>query len=234
MRLTRLLFTFLNMAAVTHLTADSRTPIFADDFEGRTEIGGDYVTALAGTDAWVIKDGVLIGKQTNPAHGAVIRKELPFGDIDMEIEFRFSGGSRFNWVIDDKNEKSVHAGHICRLSISPNSLKISDDKTGGMNLEVRAQRQATDLSEDSNKALEDLLNSTSSSARLALKERQWYHLRVLIQGDLMEAYIDGKLVSSLRSPGIAHPTKTKFGPTVNDATIDFDNLKVFKASPTYK
>ena len=31
----------------------------------------------------------------------------------------------------------------------------------------------------------------------------------------------------LRSPGIDHPTKTKFGFTVNGETIDFDNLKVY-------
>ena len=207
-----------------------RTLIFSDDFESRTEIGDDYVTALAGTEAWTIKEGILIGKQTNPGHGAVIRKELQFGDIDIETDFCFNGGSRFNWVIDDKNEKSVHAGHICRVSISPNSLKISDDKTGGMNLEVRAQRQDKNLSEKKKKALEDLLQRTSSSAKLALKRGQWYQLRVRIEGELMEVYIDSKLVASLRSPGIAHPTKTKFGPTVNEATIDFDNLKVFKAS----
>jgi len=218
---------FLGLASLTIHGAHHRTPIFADDFEGRTKIGKDYVTALAGTDAWTIKDGVLIGKQTNPEHGAVIRKELPFRDINIEVDFRFSGGSRFNFVIDDKNEKSVHAGHICRLSISPNSLKISDDKTGGMNLKVRAQRQDNNLPEKKKKALDNLLGRTTSSAKLALKKDQWYHLRVRIQGDLMEAYIDSKLVASLRSPGIAHPTKTKFGPTVNDATIDFDNLKVY-------
>ncbi|MDA0349084.1 MAG: DUF1080 domain-containing protein [Verrucomicrobia bacterium] len=224
------IFSLVCLLAVTIQAAHNRTLIFSDDFEGRIEIGDSYVTTLAGTDAWVIKDGVLIGKQTNPGHGAVIRKELPFGDLDMEIDFRFSGGSRFNWVIDDKNEKSVHAGHICRLSISPNSLKISDDKTGGMNLEVRAQRQDEHLSEKKKQSLEDLLQKTSSSAKLALEKGQWYRLRVRIQGDLMEAYIDSKLVANLRSPGIAHPTKTKFGPTVNDATIDFDNLQVFEAA----
>ena len=59
---------------------------------------------------------------------------------------------------------------------------------------------------------------------------QWYRLRVVINGELMEAYLDGKRVAGVRSPGIAHLTKTKFGMTVNGSTIDFDNLKVYKVS----
>jgi hypothetical protein len=210
--------------------AHHRSLVFQDNFEGRSEIGDAYFTALAGDDAWVIQDGILIGKQTNPAHGAVIRTELPFADIDIVIDFRFSGGSRFNFVIDDNNEKSVHAGHICRVSISPNNLKISDDKTGNMNLSVRAKRQSETLSEGEKKSLQDLLDRSAASAELSLTEGRWYQLRVRIQNDLMEAYIDSKLVASLRSPGIAHPTKTKFGMTVNGATIDFDNLLVYQAS----
>ena len=205
-----------------------RTLVFSDDFEDRSEIGPHYITALAGSDAWTIRDGALIGKQTNPDHGAVIRKELSFADIDIEVDFRFSGGSRFNFVIDDKNEKMVHAGHICRVSISPNSLKISDDKTGGMNLEVRALRQTENLSEAKQQSMNALLKRTSKSATISLTQDQWYRLRVRIQNELMEAYIDQKLVASLRSPGFGHPTKTKFGMTVNEATIDFDNLAVYK------
>ena len=44
----------------------------------------------------------------------------------------------------------------------------------------------------------------------------------------MEAHLDGKKITSLRSPGIDHPTKTKLGMTVVESTIDFDNLKIFK------
>ena len=97
-----------------------------------------------------------------------------------------------------------------------------------MNLEVRALRQTENLSETQQQALDALLKRTSKSATIHLKQDQWYRLRVRIQNDLMEAYIDQKLVASLRSPGFAHPTKTKFGMTVNETTIDFDNLAVYE------
>ena len=61
---------------------------------------------------------------------------MDFDDVDIQFNFRFGDGKSFNFVIDDANEKSVHAGHICRVSIIPKYLRIGDDKTGSMNLEV--------------------------------------------------------------------------------------------------
>ena len=48
--------------------------------------------------------------------------------------------------------------------------------------------------------------------------------------DFKKAFIDGELITKLKSPGIDHPTKSKLGMTVNGTTIDFDNFKVFTDS----
>ncbi|MCM2369164.1 sulfatase-like hydrolase/transferase [Rhodopirellula sp. ICT_H3.1] len=205
----------------------NRVTRFADDFEGRTEVGPHYMTALGAEDAWTIVDGALIGKQTRDDHGAVIRTEMKFADIDLEFDFRFNGGSRFNLVMDDKHEKSVHAGHICRVSITPKKLTLSDDKIGGMNLKVREQRQDKNLSVEDKQSLDALLAKTQSSASIAVKPGEWHRLRARIRGDIMAVFLDGEKVAALQSPGFAHPTKTKYGFTVNGATIDFDNVNVF-------
>jgi len=205
---------------------DGRPVLFHDAYEGRNKPGDKYTTARATEDAWNIVDGVLVGKQTFDDHGAVIRTELPFDDIDIAFDFRFNGGTRFNFVIDDKNEPTVHSGHICRVSISPKHLTISDDKTGSMNLEVRKRRKDTSLSAEETADLEKNLARTRSGVKVAIKPGEWLNLRVRIKGDTMKAFLDGELTTSLRSPGFDHPTKTKFGFTVNGATIDFDNLKV--------
>ncbi len=107
------------------------------------------------------------------------------------------------------------------------ALTVGDDKTGAMNLKVREQRKSESLSVGEQAALEALLEKTQSSAKIKLNQSEWHRMRVRIEGDLMEAYLDGERVASLTSPGIDHPTKTKFGMTVNGSTIDFDNLKVF-------
>ena len=158
--------------------------------------------------------------------------ELDFDDVDIQFDFRFSGGKSFNLVIDDANEKSVHAGHICRASIFPKSLRIGDDKTGSMNLEVRKQRQDKTLSTEDAEALQELLARTQSSAKISIKPGEWHTLRIRIRGDIMKAFLDGELVTSLRSPGFDHPTKTKFGFTVNGESIDFDNLVVKRLETT--
>ncbi|MEM9645656.1 MAG: family 16 glycoside hydrolase [Planctomycetota bacterium] len=210
-----------------NVSSADRGPIFKDDFEGRDSLGDGYVVGPGMDSAWRVVDGVLLGKQVRDDHGSVMRKQLDFQDIVIEFKFRFSGGSRFNFVIDDKQEKSVHAGHICRVSISPKKLTIGDDKTGTMNLEVRARRKDTNLSPEKREELAKFLEQKQASAPTDLRQGKWYHMRVSIHGDRMDANLDGKLVASLRSPGIAHPTKTQFGMTVNGSTIDFDDLKVF-------
>lgn len=204
-----------------------RVLVLQDDFDNRETPGDKYTLSSAGSDGWTIRDGVLTGKQVTDRHGAVIRRQLKFDDIDVGIDFRFSGGSRFNFVIDDKNEKSVHAGHICRVSISRRRITIGDDKLGAMNLKVRAQRQNAALPEDQKRELQSFLKTKQESAVLQLDDGRWYTLRIRIAGDLMTASIDGLKTVSLRSAGLDHPTKTQFGMTVTGETIDFDNLKVY-------
>lgn len=157
------------------------TPSFKDDYENRTQIGRQYTTARGHEDAWTVSDGILVGKQTNNDHGAVIRTELEFDDVDIQFDFRFSGGKSFNFVIDDQNEKSVHAGHICRVSVFSKSLRIGDDKLGAMNLEVRRQRQDNNLSGKAAAALAQLLKRTQSSAKVDIKPGKWHTLRIRIR-----------------------------------------------------
>jgi arylsulfatase A-like enzyme len=206
------------------------TVTFEDDYEGRDTIGNRYTTARGHDDSWSVKDGLVIGKQTKDDHGAVIRTELEFDDVDIQFDFRFTGGTSFNVVIDDADEKSVHAGHICRASIFPKYLMISDDKTGAMNLEVRKQRADIDLTQEKADVLKQRLDRTRASAKVAIIPNQWHRLRLRVRGDTMKAFLDNEVVTTLKSPGFAHPTKTKFGFTVNGQSIEFDNLVVRQPS----
>lgn len=193
---------------------------FEDHFDTPESLK-NYAT-LKPADAWSVRDGILIANQTDPSHGCVIRKHINFDDVTMEIKFRFNGGSRFNFVFDDQNEKSVHAAHICRVSLSPKQLRISDDKSGSMNLDIRKRRKQNTLTAED----KETLSAAQTSAPLNLKKGQWYQLQVIIKGDTLEAFIDQKPIVKLKSPGIDHPTFTKLGMTVTGTTIDFDDFKV--------
>ncbi len=227
---------FVTTSLLTHSTlvadeASSGLPetkvLFEDDFEGRSTLGEGYRAGRGMEAGWSIRDGVLFGKQIRDDHGSTMRKQMEFADLHVSFDFRFNGGSRFNFVIDDNNEKSVHAGHVARASLSPKRISISDDKLGSMNLEVREKRKAKSLPAEQQKELEDLLARTQASAAIHAKPGTWHHLELTIHGTVMTVHLDGKEVVSLDSPGFAHPTKTQFGMTVNGSSIDFDNLCVF-------
>lgn len=122
--------------ATTAVDESRRRVVIEDNFDDREIVGDAYTLKETSKKGWTIEDGSLIGRQVNDNHGVVIRRNHDFADIDLEIDFRFSGGTRFNFVLDDINEKSVHSSHICRVSISPKQLYVRDDKTGSMNLET--------------------------------------------------------------------------------------------------
>ena len=207
---------------------DKAKIVFEDDF-GRKIIGDQYQHKYNNpNEVFPIIDGVLVCHQLNPEHGSVLRRNMDFKDIDVVFDFRFSGGTSFNFVMDDQNEKSVWASHISRVSVFRNSVILQDDKTGFFNLDIRAQRQNKNLPPEDKKALDELLASKRKTAKMNFVEGQWYQLRVLLKGDTLEVWIDGMSIAKLQSPGLAHPTKTKFGWTVNGSHIDFDNLKVFQ------
>ncbi|KLU07224.1 putative signal peptide protein [Rhodopirellula islandica] len=227
---------FVTTSLLTHSTlvadeASSGLPetkvLFEDDFEGRSTLGEGYRTGRGMEAGWSIRDGVLFGKQIRDDHGSTMRKQMEFGDLYVSFDFRFNGGSRFNFVIDDNNDKSVHAGHVARASLSPKRISISDDKLGSMNLEVRQKRQQKSLPAEEQKELDALLARTQASAEISAKRGEWHQLELIIRGTVMTVHFDGNEVVSLDSPGFAHPTKTQFGMTVNGTSIDFDNLKVF-------
>ena len=66
-----------------------------------------------------------------------LHAQLDFRDAAIDFSFKYDGGERFNFVIDDKKCEEVHAGHICRVSFRKERFTIQDDRTGVMNLEVR-------------------------------------------------------------------------------------------------
>ncbi|MEW4565526.1 family 16 glycoside hydrolase [Bremerella sp. JC770] len=205
--------------------------LFSDDFENRSSLGDAYATAKSKNGAWVIQEGVLVGKQTESDHGAVIRTEFPFNNVEIDFDFRIQGGKSFNFVIDDKHEKSVHAGHICRVSVLPNRITLGDDKTGSMNLEVRKQRQSNDLSAAQRKQLQERLQHTQKRVAVPDLSDTWHHLRIRLDNDVMSLFLDAQPVATLKSPGLSHPTKNKLGFTVIGESFAFDNLVIRKLSP---
>ena len=194
------------------------TEIFSDLFE-RAELGSAWRVV---TPAFTIADGVLKGSQTRSDHGAVGSIHAPFRDGVIEFRFRFEGATSINAVCDDKGFKGSHAGHICRVAITPKQIRLGDDKEGVMRNDILEMRK-----DPARKAeAEKLLAGRGSTVPVKLEPGQWHTMRIAITGDTLRAALDGAPVASLQSPGIAHATKTDFHFTVTGKDALLDDIRI--------
>jgi len=197
--------------------------LLEDNFE-RKELGKQWRLRIG---SFAIRDGVLVGTE-NPedGHGAVVQAPVAFSNAIIEFSFRIVDGRAFNFVVNDKACKTVHAGHICRVAVSMKGFRLGDDKEGVMRKDIFAMRRDPIRKKEA----EVLLVGRSKNLPFKLKANQWYRMRVSMIGDEMRLRLDGRELGVLRSSGIGHPTKSDFCFTVKGKQVEFDKVRVWKAT----
>ncbi|MGA0133977.1 MAG: hypothetical protein ACO3ND_06450 [Opitutales bacterium] len=216
--------------------------LFSDDFSG-AQPDARWVRVVP---TFSVDGGVLRGVQTRvkdeptkdgkgvvKAHAAVHGLNVPTKDSVVEVKVRFDGATMMDVELDDREYTGAHYGHICRaqLRIDPKSGKgsvvIIDEKEGGMRNDIRAMK------DDPSKkgAMAKLLVGRSASFPAEVVKGKWHALTVEIVGDQIRVVLDGKPVAYLKSPGIAHATKSRYEFGVAGPGGVFDDLKVYAASP---
>lgn len=210
--------------AVSSFAADFPRVIFSDDFsaEGFGKAWGHYKSSS------VVKDGMLIGITAPTSdHSAVDNiKFTGEKDLQVSVKFRFVSdkAKSFNVWFDDKNYKGSHAGHICQASISPTGVNLADAKTGGFDLSngLYDRKKANQLTDDEKKMLAG--KQKRIPAKISLNE--WHTLVVTTQGDTISVSIDGKVVGSFQSAGVAHDTKSLVSLTTNPVDVHYDDFSI--------
>jgi hypothetical protein len=197
--------------------------LFADDFE-RAELGKDWKQVIG---TFGVRDGVMVGSQTRADHGAVGRVSVPMKDAVVEFRFQLAGSTGVNCVFDDRTYKGSHAGHICRVALTPRQIRLGDDKEGVMRNDIFEMRRDPQRK----KAADKLLVGRGTAIKASLKQNQWYQVRIEIVEDEMRVSLDGKAIGRLQSAGLAHPTKSSFHFTVNGKDALFDDVKIWSAAP---
>ena len=214
---------------VPHLATVARE-LFRDDFS-RAEVGSVWKTNDAAKEApgqSRIVEGALVTKMApHSDHGATINTAVEFTDAVIMCRFRLLDERGFNLPINDASEKSVHAGHICRVRIAPGRVQLQDDKKGQMNLEVQKLRKDPATAKEAAARMA----GTSTTFDAPVEVGRWHDLRVELVGDEMLVQLDGKNVGYLKSPGFAHAPKRSFGFTVAGVTgAVFDDVTLSRAS----
>ncbi|MEP6668539.1 MAG: hypothetical protein ABJF10_05265 [Chthoniobacter sp.] len=231
-----LLFPFLALLGGLAVAADAPSPsiakkgalIFSDDFD-RTELGDKWHVT---TPTIAIADGVLRCSQTKPEHGAVGRVDIGQKDLVLEFKFRFEGATNINAVCNDRAYKEGHAGHICRVSLSPRGIMLGDDKE-------RLTKAIEEMQKDPARKAEvaKLTAGRTANFPVKLEEHRWYQLAMEVVDDELRVSLDGQPVGLLKSSGIAHPMKSDFHFTVSGNATQFalfDDVRVWAVGESKK
>lgn len=240
MKLPRLLplFTAASLAALTPLRAadDLGKLIFHDDFartesqEKTDEPGNGWATnskaRAKGNKQVDLRDGAMyIFLSPEADHAVSVQHAAEFTDGAVALRFKFED-PRDSLGLDfaDAGRKDVHAGHLFAARVAPKQVLLQDLATGNMRLDIQDARKAKQkLTADQQQAL--VGKEKKIPTTLAVNE--WHDLLVKITGDELAVTVDGKLVGTLKSPGIAHPTKKMLRLAVPRNAV-VDNVKIWR------
>jgi len=202
--------------------------LFSDDFE-RAELGKAWAIVVP---TFSIESGALNGTQMRfdtpaadgkPAvkgHQAVIGSDVPTKDSVIEFRFRLGGAQSVTAEFDDRKFNGSHYGHICMARIAAKGITLTDQKG------LAVARPEGAAGEPPTPA-----GRKNATFPLNLDPEKWHTFTLETIGDEMRATIDGTPAGYLKSPGIAHPTKSKveFGCMGKDGF--YDDLKIWNAEP---
>lgn len=222
--------------SVDSFANDYGTLIFQDDFERseaddkKEDPGNGWISnsksRAKGNKQLDLREGALyIYTHAEADHAAVAKHSIGFknGTISMKIKFEASS-DLININIADSKEKSVHAGHLFNVTVSPSKVSLTDLKTGNMKLEIREAKKEKKLSPEQTK----LLKTKAKSFKQDLELNKWHTVVATIKGDEVSCSINGKAIGSFKSEGFAHPDKQEMRLIVNK-NVYVDDIKVWKA-----
>ena len=219
--------------------AKKKELLFSDDFEGAEPAAVWHKVVptfavekgtLKGTQTRDVNTPAADGKPAVTAHAAVHGLEIPTKDSVVEVKIRLDGASMVDVEFDDRKYTGAHYGHICRAQVRLNGVTIIDERDGSMRNDIY------EMSKDPTKKAEraKLLEGRSATYPAKLEAGKWYTFVVETVGDEMRVSLDGKPAGYLKSPGIAHETKSKIELGVAGKDGFFDDVKVWNAESAKK
>ncbi|HEV7405229.1 MAG TPA: hypothetical protein VGO11_19955 [Chthoniobacteraceae bacterium] len=202
------------------------TLILSDDFS--TDRFGTVWSEHIATAG--VENGVMFGRQTGAAHGSVVltKLDLPDGNLICECKVQWEHNVTVAFSFDDMKFRGSVAGHIARVTLEQQLVKLHDDKEGSMNNDLIALRKSDDAEKKA--AAEAAMKLHTLQVPMTLEKSHWYLLGIEIVGDQMRVTIDGKPIGLLKSAGLTDATKSDFKLSVSGKQALFDDLKVWSVA----
>ncbi|MDF1858680.1 MAG: hypothetical protein P1U87_00620 [Verrucomicrobiales bacterium] len=167
-----------------------------------------------------------ISPKADHAISTVHNTAEPYGDAVVSLRMKLEEGDQLKLAYNDKEEKSVWAGHINGVIMTPERLTLSDEREGRFRLDLRNGKETP----EGKAALEEALKSTDKTFPLDLEAGEWHEVVTWHDGDTLKVYIDGDEVGTHTSPGFGHGTKRQFVFAVAKHAV-VDDLKIWKLAP---
>ncbi|HSU65371.1 MAG TPA: family 16 glycoside hydrolase [Tepidisphaeraceae bacterium] len=204
--------------------------LFADAF-ARTEMAPKW---RVGKGFFTVKDGVVnIAENPDDHHGAYayVAPGFPYKDIVAEFQVKLDGARSCSLMINDRNYKESHAGHILKATLLPGKVNLADWKYGAMKNDIYEKMKDPKTTAEEKKQIRESIKNKSADFKTDADLSQWHTVRVDVVGDEMLASIDGKPAAYLKSQGVDHPTKNAIGFEVGGKSVELKDFKVFEATP---
>lgn len=229
------LFPLVIIAALNASDAPGQL-IFQDDFsrnESQERIdepgngwGTNSKSRAKGNKQVDLRDGAMyIFLHPEADHAVSVTQTAVFTDGAVAMRFMLED-ARDSLGLDfaDAQEKSVHAGHLFAARISPKQILLQDLKTGNMRADIHSARKSKQKLTDEQ---QQALNGKQKPVPHATTVGQWHDLLVKVVGDELSVSVDGRLVGTFKSPGIAHPTKRMLRLAVPRNAV-VDDVKIWR------
>ena len=197
--------------------------VFSDDFS-TDRFGSTWTERVKSAG---VENGVMFGRQTTTEHGSVasMKLELPDGNLICECRVQFEHNVTVAFSFDDMKHPDSVAGHIARVTLEPQLVKLHDDKEGEMNRKLAALRKSDDAIAKAGAEAE--IKRHTLIVPMKLETQSWHALVVEIVGDQMRVTLDGKPVGFLKSGGLAHDKKPDLKINVSGKQALFDDLRIW-------
>ena len=189
--------------------------IFEDKFdrnesqEATEEIGNGWSTnsaKRAGDHKQAdLKDGALhITMHADADHAVTVGHDAEFRDGTVAMRFMLEDDNDVLGLdIADPQCKEVHSGHLFKIDVGTAKVVVDDKKSGVMNMKFHEASKAKTLTPEQKAFIASQKRTFSNT----LEKGKWHDLLVKITGSTVTVSIDEKLVGSVTSEGVAHPTK---------------------------
>lgn len=210
--------------------------LFQDDFErvesqeAKDEPGNGWGTnskgRAKGNKQVDLKDGAMrIFIHAEADHAVSVTHPAEFTDGAVSLRFMLEDAQdSLGLNFADLEFKEVHAGHLCAARISTKNVLIQDLKTGNMRLDIREARQAKQKLTDEQ---QQAIKGKEKTFPHLLEAGKWHDLTVKISGDTLSVTINGQIIGTFSSPGIAHPTKRTLRLAVPRNAV-VDDVKIWR------